>query len=759
MCGPTRLAATGFGIANWSPNALPGPTDTAWVTNNGTYTVTLDGSAMIASLHLGGTSGTQTLSHASGLLTLGGDSTASANGAYILNGGTLDGSGKLSLAASFTWLAGNLGSAGSSLTVAANGGVALSGTSKNFNGGTLVNAGAGSWSGGPLSCYNNPLFTNAPSGTFDFQADGNALAQFGSAVLANAGTLSKSAGTGITTVGAACYNSGLIQARSGLLNLIGGGTNSGQFVCDGPGMLGFGGGTHLLQSASSVTGPGAVWVSADTLNVQGQFAVGSLTNGGGTVNFSSGGTPIVTNLILNSESGSLVGIDAITVVGVFNWTFGNFGGVGNNSLTLTANGGIVLSGGDKYFNGGTLINAGAGSWSGGFVYCYNNPLFTNAPGGSLDLQSDGDPFRQYGSGVLANAGTLRKSAGAGTTTIELPCYNSGLIQAQSGLLNLTGGATNSGQFECDSAGTLGFGGGTYWLQNGSSVTGAGVVSLSAGTLNIQGPVAVGSVTDTWGLTLEGGALLGSGAVTVPGAFNWISGNFGGVDNSLTLIAKGGIVLSGGYKYFNGGTLVNAGAGSWSGGNVYFYNNPIFTNAPGGSLDLQSDGDPFRQYGSGVLANAGTLGKSAGAGTTTIELPCYNSGLIQAQSGLLNLTGGGTNSGQFVCADAGALGFGGGTYLLQGASSVTGPGAVSVSGGTVNVQGQFAVGSLTNTGGIVNFSSGGMPMATNLAMNGGSLIGSDAVMVGGVFNWSSGIFGGIDSSHPTSLTLTAIGGLA
>ena len=30
---------------NWSPNQVPGASDTAWITNNGTYTVTLNASA------------------------------------------------------------------------------------------------------------------------------------------------------------------------------------------------------------------------------------------------------------------------------------------------------------------------------------------------------------------------------------------------------------------------------------------------------------------------------------------------------------------------------------------------------------------------------------------------------------------------------------------------------------------------------------------------------------------------------------------
>src|SRR5438552_1806679 len=46
---------------NWSPNAVPGASDNAYITNSGTYTLTLDVGATLAGLRAGGGGGTQTL--------------------------------------------------------------------------------------------------------------------------------------------------------------------------------------------------------------------------------------------------------------------------------------------------------------------------------------------------------------------------------------------------------------------------------------------------------------------------------------------------------------------------------------------------------------------------------------------------------------------------------------------------------------------------------------------------------------------------
>ena len=81
--------------ANWNPNQTPGAGDTADITNNGTYTVTLDVSATVGGLILGGASGTQTLTNSASTLTLTNASIVKTNGNLNLGGGTLSGSGLL----------------------------------------------------------------------------------------------------------------------------------------------------------------------------------------------------------------------------------------------------------------------------------------------------------------------------------------------------------------------------------------------------------------------------------------------------------------------------------------------------------------------------------------------------------------------------------------------------------------------------------------------------------------------------------------
>ena len=206
--------------ANWSPNQVPGTNDTAWITNNGTYTVTLNANAILGGLVLGGTSGTQTLSHATYTLTLNGPGSSSPNGVYSLASGTLTGTGALLCGGRFNWSGGFLGSSGSSLVVTANGGLTMSGAGKVLHA-TLINNGAATWTAGSVGFYPGGVLSNAASVTLDFTADNQAFTlQSGSASLVNAGLLRKTSGTGTTTIAPPCTNTGVIQANMGAINVI-----------------------------------------------------------------------------------------------------------------------------------------------------------------------------------------------------------------------------------------------------------------------------------------------------------------------------------------------------------------------------------------------------------------------------------------------------------------------------------------------------------------------------------------------------------
>jgi len=83
--------------ANWWPNQVPTTNDHVWITNGGTYTVTISGNAAAGELTLGGTTGTQTVSVTGGTFLIG-NGTGNTNAVLRITGGTLGGTGKLILA-------------------------------------------------------------------------------------------------------------------------------------------------------------------------------------------------------------------------------------------------------------------------------------------------------------------------------------------------------------------------------------------------------------------------------------------------------------------------------------------------------------------------------------------------------------------------------------------------------------------------------------------------------------------------------------
>src|SRR5207253_7272822 len=93
----------------------------------------------------------------------------------------------------------------------------------------------------------------------------------------------------------------------------------------------------------------------------------------------------------------------------------------------------------------------------------------------------------------------------------------------------------------------------------------------------------------------------------------------------------------------------------------------------------------------------TFVKSGGAGTTSIGVDFDNDGIVQASSGTLSLQSAdaaATEVGSFVSAASAVLDFRAGTHKLGAASSVSGAGTISVSGGTVGFGGGYDVAGTT-----------------------------------------------------------------
>jgi hypothetical protein len=133
--------------ANWEPNQVPATGDTAIITNNGTYTVTLNASPTLASLTLGGASGTQTLLIPNSTLSLQTEGSVIGNGVLALIGGALSGTGTLVVSNLMNWTAGTM--SGDGRTVIAPGATLIISNTAGLtlnryrleNGGTVVCAG------------------------------------------------------------------------------------------------------------------------------------------------------------------------------------------------------------------------------------------------------------------------------------------------------------------------------------------------------------------------------------------------------------------------------------------------------------------------------------------------------------------------------------------------------------------------------------------------------------------------------------------
>src|SRR5690349_13828584 len=89
--------------ANWDTGTVPAAGDDVFITANGAYTVTLNVSASVNSISVGGSAGAQTLSIPGSILTLAGASSVSGTGLLSLSGGTISGAGNLAVSTTLNW--------------------------------------------------------------------------------------------------------------------------------------------------------------------------------------------------------------------------------------------------------------------------------------------------------------------------------------------------------------------------------------------------------------------------------------------------------------------------------------------------------------------------------------------------------------------------------------------------------------------------------------------------------------------------------
>src|SRR5215475_3354747 len=374
---------------NWNPAKVPDAADNAIITVSGTYTVTLDVTATVTAVTLGGASGTQTLAIAANALTLTGPSTVDTQGVLNMSGGVLSGGDDLTVNGAFNWSGGTQSGTGTT-TIGATGTLTIGGEVGLQR--RLINNGTAVWSVGRIDVQNGTFINNNA-----FSAEGDDIFENfgGSNAFNNTGTVTKSPGASTTAFNIPFNNSGTVNLNSGTLVLSAGGSGTGSFVVAQGKTLRFGGGTHELM-AGAVMGAGVVQFSGGTVNLGATYDIGgSTTVNGGTVSF----TGMVNDLgnPLTLSSGTLSGSSAVPVDGAFNWTGGTQSGTGTTTIGAT---GTLTIGGEVGLQR-RLINNGTTVWSAGRIDVQNGTFINN---NAFSAESD-DTFENFGgSNAFNNTG-------------------------------------------------------------------------------------------------------------------------------------------------------------------------------------------------------------------------------------------------------------------------------------------------------------------------------------------------------------------
>ena len=501
--------------------------------------------------------------------------------------------------------------------------------------------------------------------------------------------------------------------------------------------------------------PVALVVHADNTDV-------SLTSGAIAVN----GPQTIRNLSV--AGGELRGAGDLTVTGTFTWTGGSLRGPGRT----VAQGTMLLSGGNKTLTGGTLVNAGTAAWGGGDIVASHRSALTNQPGALFDIQSDASVVNVDNTIAFTNLGTLRKSAGTGTTRLAIALNNGGGVEVTAGILSLSDG-NSAGSFAVSAGATLQFLSGTYVLTASSDVSGDGRVLFGApsfvafaGSYDVADTVINGGTpsfdgdASTGSLTLVAGTFTGAGTFTVNGLLTWNSGLMSGTG---TTFALGGLAFSGpGDKILADRTIDNFSDAAWTGGAITIGRPAVINNFADAVFDIRTDLRLTDLTGQGAFNNAGTLRKSTGVGVSQFFLTLNNTGAVEVLTGTLELWDGGTSTSSFTVQAGATLAFVRGDYLLGGSSTISGAGNVQFAGDNAYIFGGYAIAGTTTVGnnatvfffaaspaamGTLTISGGGTAAffsdatADALTQSGGQLIGTGTLTVAGLTTWTGGVEGG------------------
>src|SRR5438270_10829975 len=396
---------------------------------------------------------------------------------------------------------------------------------------------------------NSPLVLNGTAafntyGTFDFTADGSVVGGANSSfgIFPN-GFLTKSFGSGMSTINAPTTNDAVIEAQTGTIVLAGSGTHHGTFFPDPGATIAFGANNTTLINAG-IFGPGNIaFLAESTSDIDAVYDIGGTTSiAHASVTFESSAQ--TTDFVFN-DAGSLGLFAAFAMTGTGTWSAGtiqyddgDFIVAPGAILTIDSANGITKldtavienEGTINYTATGTVLAASARrpakaltTGSGYYMELDNSSTIYND--GVFDIQTD-SPIVSGASIMITGSGACAKNRRhPAAAALPLMTTARGRVithRARTMGMHVRALCGCPNDIENQTGATLQKSAGSGTTDVGPDFGNSGAMKALSGTLNFQGgyfqddgatTLGPGNIQSAFAMDIEGGIVDGAGRIT------------------------------------------------------------------------------------------------------------------------------------------------------------------------------------------------------------------------------------------------------
>ena len=690
--------------ANWSTGAPPGAADVVRIDRPGNITVFVDTVGAARTLLA-----SETVTVASALTI----ASAAAFDRGLNLQAALQGAGRASVRGMSTWASGTV-ALGGGLDIEA--GQTLTITLANehrVQSSELRNRGTVVFSDGIVTATLNGTVLNEAGGLWLVQGNRQIASDFagGSNSFINAGTLRRTSGTGVLTLGGGLItfgNTGTMDIQTGTVNAAVALTTSG----------------HLSVAAGAEFPLSNVHLQA-----------GSSFSGGGLLKL-NGATTVsgaLTVPVAVEMTGNVTGAGSMTMTAPMTWISGvlSLGG----GLDVQAGQTLTIIGANEHrVTQGALRNRGTVMLSNGTVTASLNASILNDVGALWVAQGDRQIASDFagGANTFTNAGLFQRTSGTGPLTFGgglITFSNTGTIEIQTGTVNFAVPFANSGHLSVAPGAELPLANVT--LQAGTTISGAGLLKFN-GSTNVATNLSVAVPVEMTG-NVEG-----TGQITMTAPMTWISGALA-LGGGLDIEAGQTLTMTGANDHpVRMSALRNRGTVMLSNGTVTASLNASILNDVGALWVAQGDRQIASDFagGTNTFTNAGLFQRTSGAGVLTFGgglIGLVNTGTMDIQTGTVNAAVAFTNSGHLNVAAGAELPLS--NFTLESGTTFSGGGLLKLNG-TTTVNGPLTV-----------------PLALEMT---GNVSGPGHITMMAPMTWISGALmlgGGLDIEAGQTLTMT------